>query len=193
MMSARPIRSTASVSSRTEGTVGIVADVRAKGSHRLEQAVEDHWARAAVVANAAEDRVPDPAERGDLGDDPQAPVGVVSVARRELAGRHARERGPEPVDRRHRGERVVDRRRQRAQGHLDELPDAELDVILGRPNVSDDERRAKIRGHCRVHSLARPRHDQRVALHDEEAGPGFRRMQRSYRRAASRSAASSTT
>ena len=156
-----------------ERTVRVVADVRAEGSHRLEQAVEDHRARAAVVANAAEDRVRDPAERRDLGDDPQPPVrrriGAAAGTRSSPSAR-ARRPSQSTADIAVKGSLIAgDSARRATSTSCRTLNSMSSSAVRTSPMMSVERRSAVT---AVVHSLARPRHDQRVALHDEEARAG---------------------
>src|SRR5687767_11624372 len=65
-----------------QGPIILVAEVRAERGDRLEEPIQHHRARAAVVADAAEDRVRYAAERRDLRDHAWVAVIVVPVARR---------------------------------------------------------------------------------------------------------------
>jgi hypothetical protein len=111
------------------------------------------------------------------GDDPDEPAAVPVRPGRMPADRDLAEAVTRPVDAGHCRERVVDRLRQRPDGDLDELVDAEGDVLGEGPvrpgDVGAPERVADPAGRLR-----RPHRGEGVALDEEMPGPVLQRDDR---------------
>ena len=107
----------------------------------------------------------------DIGRDHADKAMTVPVdPHRPPAGRHAAQALAQPVDAGERGERVVDRRRQRPDRDLDQLVDRERQILDQRPVGARDMRAAQ-RARDRPRRVRRPHGRDRMAGDDEVPGP----------------------
>ena len=103
-------------------------------------------------------------------DDPDEPIAVPVHTGRTPPDGDLAQAVREPVHAGQRGEGVVNGRRKRPDGNLDELVDTERDVLGERPVGPRDVRAAERVAYLR-RRLGRPYHGERVPLDEEMPGP----------------------
>jgi hypothetical protein len=114
----------------------------AQGAHESQA---DRGIRDRIVANLLESQVEQAVEIDPGNDDAENVWRIVVIAPRRITARPPDNDGAQLIDRADRGRRIVDRRGNRPQGDVDDLHDAELDVLLHRASRAEFDRSEELK------------------------------------------------
>src|SRR5208282_1946589 len=142
-------------------------------AERPHQPEADRGVGDGIMADLLEGEIEQAVKTDPGRDDAQDVRGIVVIALRRRPAHPADQHGAELIDRADCGRRIVDRRRNRPQGDVDDLHDAEFDVLLHRAGRADvdgvDELQLAIHGDPRAASDP----EQGAALWNELADPAL--------------------